>query len=96
MVGGREVPLNLVLCDETNTALPLRRRVVEDVEHLEPVLMTLRELVQLGTQQNVLDADVSVDEGELGAVERVLERCADDLQHGRDACSASNHPDLVS
>ena len=95
MIRGWEVFLDLLLCDEADTALPLRRRVVEDVEHFKAVLVLLRELVELRAEKDVLDVHIGVDERELRTVEWVLERRSDDLEHGRYARPACDHADLA-
>lgn len=87
--------LDLLLGHEANTAIPIGRRVVEHVVDAEAVAVLVRELVQLLLEKDVLGVDVGVDERELRAVEWVLERRADDLQHGRDARPARNHAELA-
>ena len=57
--------------------------------------MGSREFIEFFSEQNVLLVDVCVDEGELRAVERVLERGAHDLQHGCDARAARDHAELA-
>ena len=88
--------LDLLLRDEANTTLPVRRRVVQHIVNLEPIGVPRRELVELGAEQDVLDVDVRVDEVQLGLVPGVLECGADDLEHGRDTGTASDHADLLA
>jgi hypothetical protein len=83
---------NLILADETNTARPARRWVIEDIVDLEPVGVGLGQLIQLLLEKNVLWVDVGVDEAELSPVGGVFESGANDLQHGGDSSPTSNHP----
>lgn len=96
MISGRQVPFNLVSSDEANAALPVRWRVVQDVKDLEAVLIFLREFIEFSTEEDILNVDISVDEGNLRAIKRVFEGSTDDLEHGRNASAACNHTDLAS
>jgi hypothetical protein len=90
------VCLDVFLCDETSTAVPVRWRIVQDIVHLEAVGISEDESIEFGSKQNVLRVDVGVDEGETGAVSRVIESCADDLEHGCDARATCNHANLAT
>lgn len=88
---GREAGLDLVLGHKAHAACPPRRRVVENVVHLEAVPVLARERVELLLHEDVLLVHVRVDEAQRGAVGGVLERGVDDLVHGRDAATACDH-----
>ena len=95
MVRGGHVRLDHLLGHEAHAAGPAGRGVVEHVVDAEAVRVLGRELVELLLEQDVLRVDVRVDERELRAVERVLERGAHDLEHGRDARPARDHAELA-
>lgn len=95
MIRGRQETLDLVLRYEANAALPVRRRVVKDIVHLEAIRVVISELVQLCTQKDILDVDVRIDQRQLRAVQRVLERRANDLKHGRYTRPTSNHSEFT-
>jgi hypothetical protein len=88
------VLLDVVLGDKANATLPVRGRVLEDVVDGELVGVLGRDAVELVLHEDVLDADVGVDERDLRRVERVLHGCLDDLEHGRDTGAASDHADI--
>lgn len=91
MVRGRHEAFDLVLCDEANTTLPVGWGVVQNVVDREAILVFLRKLIQFGAQQDILDVHVGIYECELGTVQRVLQGCTDDLEHGRNSGSSSDH-----
>lgn len=91
MVRGRHETFNLVLSDETNTTLPVGWGVVQNVVYREAILVFLRKLIQFSAQQDILDVNVGIYECELGTVQRVLQSCTDDLEHGRNSGPPSDH-----
>jgi hypothetical protein len=90
-VGVTEVVLDMLFGDETNTSLPVGRGVVEDVIDLETVGVELDKLVQIFFEQDILVVDVGIDETDFSRVSGVAENSADDLEHGGDTSTSSNH-----
>lgn len=82
--------LQELLGDVALAALPLLRRVVQDVEGAETAGVCVLELLEFALHQNVLLSQVAVDQGNLGLVVGVLEDGPGGLPHGSDASSASN------
>lgn len=95
MTTAGEVLFDLVLGNETGTASPARRRVVEHVEDGEPSRVSSGQLVQFGLEQDVLWVDIGVDEADGGFVLGIFESGTDDLEHGGDSGSASDHSKLT-
>lgn len=83
--------LDLFFGNETNTACPAFRRVVQDVIHRETVGVVLSKEVELLLQQNILRVYICVYEAELCAILRVLQSRADNLKHGCNSSAAGNH-----
>lgn len=65
--------------DKADSSSPVGGRRVENVVYVEALGVLGRERVELGLEENILVRYVGVDEGELGGIERVLERSTDDL-----------------
>lgn len=86
-----EVRLNLVLGDESGTTSPTSRGIVEHVEDREPGGVRGSQPIQFSLEQDILRINVGVNEGNLGLVRRVLEGSTDDLEHGSDSGSSSDH-----
>lgn len=81
--------------DEALTALPAWGRVVENVKDLEAFFgVNILEFFQVIFEEDIFFVDVCVDEGNFGAVERVGEDGANDLDHGGDTGTASDHGDV--
>lgn len=78
--GGQPL-LDHVRVNESNSAVPLLRRGVEDVVDFELLRVGLGERVELSLEENVGEGDVGVDERDLGVVLGVLECCSDNLLH---------------
>ena len=95
MAGPGEVLLNLLLCDESGPTSPTGRGVVEYIEDREPGGVNRGQLVQFGPEQDILWVNIGVNKAELGLVRRVLEGGADDLEHGSDSGSPSDHSELT-
>ena len=85
----------MLLGHEADATVPVGRGVVEHVVDPEAVAMLRRQLVKLLLEQDVVRVDVGINERELSAVEGVLERGMDDLQHGSDARPARDHADFT-
>lgn len=79
----------------TLAALPLLRRVVEDVESAEALGVRVLEVLELALEQDVLLGDAAVNEGDLCLVLRVLEDGARRLPHGGDARAARDQGDVL-
>lgn len=58
--------------------------------------MCTSQFIQFNLEQNILHVDVGVDEAELGFVLGVLESGTDDLEHGSDSGSTSDHSEFTS
>ena len=95
MATAGEVLVNLVLANETGTTSPTGRRVVEHVEDREPGRVSSGQFIQFGLKQDILWVDVGIDEADSGFVLGVFESGADDLEHGGDARSTSDHSKLT-
>jgi len=98
-VGGsrvREVLLDMLLGDKTDTTLPARGRVVEDVKDLELELMDVLECLKVILEKNIILVDVGVDEGNGSTVEGVPEGGADDLDHGGDTSTTGNQAEMAN
>jgi len=95
MTATREVLLNLVLGDESGTTSPTSRGIVEHVEDREPDGVRGSQLIQFSLEQDILWINVGVNEGDLCLVRRVLESSTDDLEHGSDPGSSSDHSKLT-
>ena len=86
--------LNVLLGDEASAALPSHRRVVENVEDLEPAWMSPGERVKFLAEEDVFLVDVGIDERDRGSVCWVAENGTDNLNHGCDASTSSNHAEV--
>lgn len=53
--------------------------------------MELRELVQVLPKENIVVVDIGVNEADFGRVAGIAKDSADDLEHGGDTSTASNH-----
>jgi hypothetical protein len=93
--GFRHVLLDLPLRDESSTPVPSRRRVVQHVIHFESPGERFSQRVQLLLEQDILGADIGVDQAEFGLVCGVLQDSANDLEHGRDSGAACYHTQLA-
>ena len=91
MTATGEVLLNLILGDESGTTSPTGRGIVEHVEDSEPGGMSGSQLIQFSFEQDIFWIDVGINKADLGLVRRVLESSTDDLEHGSDSGSSSNH-----
>lgn len=97
----RKTYRNHLRCNKSNLATPLLRRVVQDIVHSESGIF-LGQLIQILLQQNILLAHISEQEINLGlvlntSISNALSSSnysADNLQHGRDSGSASNHTEM--
>ena len=86
--------------DEAEATVPARRGVVEHVEDTEAVVL-LGELLQLITEEDIFLIDVGEDQVNFsGVVTAVAGTVADnglnDLQHGGDTGTSSNHTDVTA
>ena len=95
MAATGEVLLDLVLGDESGATSPAGRGIVEYIEDREPARVSGNQFIQLSLEQDILWVNVGIDEAELCLVRRVLEGSTDDLEHGSDPGSSSNHPELT-
>ena len=85
----------MILGDEADAALPARRGVVEYVNELELFLMHICELLEVILEQDIRLVDIGVDKGDRGAVEGVFEGGADNLDHGSDTRTTSDHAEVA-
>ena len=90
-----EVLLDLVLRDKTGSTGPTSRGIIEHIEHRESGGVNGSQPIQLSLEQNILRINVRVDEGDFCLVRGVLESSTDDLEHGSDSGSTSDHPELT-
>lgn len=76
----------------TNAASPSSRGLVENVVHAESLVL-LGERIEVLLEQNILGRDVGKDEIDLSLVAggAAADDGADDLQHGRNTGTTSNH-----
>lgn len=94
----RRTNLDHLSGNESDTALPALRRVVQHVVNAEAIVL-LGQLVQLVLQQDVLRVDVGEDQVHLGGVVAavtgtVADDGLDDLQHGSDTRATSDHTNV--
>jgi hypothetical protein len=92
----RKVFFDVILGDESRTTSPTGRGVVEHVKDRESCRVDSGQLIQLGFEQNILWVDIRIDEVDFGFVRGVLKSSTDDLEHGGDSGSTSNHSELTS
>ena len=90
-----KVIFDLSLRNETGAASPAGGRVVEDVEDREPSRVSGSKLIQFSLEQYILWVDVGVDEADLGSVFGIFKSGTDDLEHGGNSGSASDHSELT-
>ena len=74
--------------------LPFSVGLVDGVNNLESLRVLLLEVVKLFLEQDIFGSDVGENEGELGLVSLILQCLFEDLVHGSDAASTSNHTNL--
>ena len=86
---------NVVLGDKTDTTLPARGWVVEDINDLEFLLVDIHEFLEVIPEKDIFFVDIGVNKGDGGAIERVPEGGTDDLNHGRDTGTTSNHAQVA-
>jgi hypothetical protein len=86
-----EMVFDMIFGDETDASLPGRRGIIEDKIDLETVGMELGELVQVFLEEDIVVIDIGVDEADFSRVAGVAKNSADDLKHGGDASTSSNH-----
>jgi len=94
--GVRKILLDVFLSDVANATFPSGRGVVEDVKDLEPGFVDVEELIEVVFEEYVLFVDVGVNEGDGGAVVKIPEGSANDLDHGCDTRTASNQVEVGS
>ena len=92
--------LDHVRGNEANTTSPVLRRVVQDIIDVESLIL-LDELLQLLLKQNILGVDIGEDQINLGGVitavaGTVANDSLDDLQHGSDTGTTSNHTNVAA
>lgn len=95
LLGLGEDRLQEVLVDVALSAAPAIGRVVEDVEGPEALGVSVLEIIELLSQEDVFFSDVAEDQGHLGLVIGVLEDLAGKLVHGGDASAAGNQAHVV-
>jgi len=83
--------------NETNTALPLLRRVVKNIVNSE-CLIRLGQLIQVFLQQNILLINIRENQINLRLIasRSAPDNSADDLQHGCNTSSSSNHTKVTN
>lgn len=92
--------LDHVRGDEANPTGPALRGVVQDVVNIE-TLVLFDQLLQLLLEQNILGVDVGEDQVDLGGVVTtvagtVADDSLDDLQHGSDTGTTSDHTNVAA
>lgn len=92
--------LDHVRGNETNTTSPVLRWVVQNIVDVESLIL-LDELLQLLLKQNILGVDIGEDQINLGGVitavaGTVANDSLDDLQHGSDTGTTSNHTNVAA
>lgn len=91
-----KVIVDVILGDKANTAIPARRGVVEDIEEFELRGVVVDKLIKIILEKNILGVDVGIDEGNGCFVGGVAKNGTDDLDHGSDAGTTSDHTDMVT
>jgi len=91
-----KVIVDVILGDKANTAIPARRGVVEDVEEFELGGVVVDKLIKIVLEKNILGVDVGIDEGDGCFVGGVAKDGTDDLDHGSEAGTTSDHADMVA
>lgn len=86
---------NMLLGDKADTTLPARGWVIEDIDDLEPLLVDVREFLEVMPEKNIFLVDVGVNKGDGSAIERVLKSSTDDLNHGRNTGTSSDHAQVA-
>ena len=95
MAATGEVLLDLVLGDESGATSPAGRGIVEYIEDREPARVSGSQFIQLSLEQDILWVNVGIDEVDLCLVRRVFKGSTDDLEHGSDSGSPSDHSELT-
>ena len=95
MATAGEVLLNLILGHEPGTAGPIGRWVVEHIEDGEPGGVSGCQFIQFDLEQDIRWIDVGVDEGDFCLIRGIFESSTDDLEHGSDTGSSSDHSELA-
>jgi len=78
------------------TTVPAARGIIEHIVEGKPVSVQLSQMVELRSKQDIFMIDISINQIHSGFVLRVLEDDTQDLVHGRDASSTSNHAQAAS
>jgi hypothetical protein len=86
---------NVVLGDKADTTLPARGWVVEDVDDLELLLVDVHEFLEVIPEKDIFFINVGVNKGDGGTIERVPESSTDDLNHGRNTGTSSDHAQVA-
>lgn len=86
-----EVLFNVIFGDKTNATVPGRWGVIEDEIDLEAVGMKLGKLFQILPEKDIIIVHIGVNEVDISRVGGVAEDSTDDLKHGGNTSSASNH-----
>jgi len=92
---GKEL-FDMLFSDEANTTFPARRRVVEDVVDGEFQFINIVKFLKVIPEKDVFLVNVSVDESNGGAVERVPQGSADDLNHRGNTSSTGDHAEMTN
>lgn len=101
LVGTRDkTHLDHVRGNEADTTSPSLRRVVENVVDAETIVLG-NELLQLLLKQDVVGVDIGEDQVHLGGVVAavagtVADNGLDDLEHGSDTGTSSDHTDVAA
>lgn len=91
----RQHSLKQLLSNMSLPALPLLRRVIQDVEGAEALGVRVLEVLELALQQDILLGDAAVDKRDLRLVLRVLEDGARRLPHRGDARATRDQGDVL-
>ena len=92
--GSRDVLLDDLLRNVTDRSFPVLRGLLENVVHLE-VLVLGSALIDLLTEQDILLSNVGENEGNLSLIISVSQDGISDLQHGGQTSTSGNKTNLL-
>lgn len=86
--------------DETNITSPALRGIVQNIMHSEPIIL-LGKSIQVVLQQDIILLNICENQVNLGSILTTVARTAlddslDDLQHGRNTGTTSDHADMTA
>jgi hypothetical protein len=91
------VLFDVLFCDKANASLPGWRWIVQNVVDLEPVQsMSFLQCLKICLEKDIVRIHVSIKQGNLGSISRIPEASTNDLDHGSNSGTASNHCDMLN